>query len=479
VESQLESEGEVMQTRLVNSIGMALLSGLVGCSNVGVAPTLDQPATANPAEQVMDSTTALRARPVGRKLMIIGTQTDVMVGSVTDDAIFIDRMIADVGGKDQLRILVVPGASGIPNWLYAYLGRVLATRGVPASNLQLAKIAAVDDDTTPDVDESTWSNGAYLGSEVAKVARANVVWFAGGDQSRLVSLLIDDQGKDSPFQSAVKAKLALNDLIIAGYSAGAAAMSDPMIGGGTSWGALTLPPDPDPACNTDAICVTRGLGYIPARYSAITDQHFMQRGRFARAVRALSVAERKTLWGVDAYTAFYVDLMREQAEVIGVPKQGSVAIIGRDGAAANHEHFGPSFTGDQYTVSVLSVGDLYNLPSKAHPHGEGLHPNGDDYYEPFSQYYSDMPVFMDAFGKDVLYYNITEYFADGTAPASGARVDALSLMTAESGDAAGFRMRFTADRNSEVAWNEESGYSMFNARLQISTVTAKINGVGP
>ncbi len=457
-----------------------LIGSAVGCASSDGQPPLEQKQVPDNATSVAQATEALRPHTaVGRKLMIIGTQTDVMVGRVTDDAIFVDRMIADTGGKDQLHVLIVPAASGIPAWLPSYLGRVLATRGVPATNLDVAHIATVDDDTTPDVDESTWAQGAYLPSEIQKVARANVVWFAGGDQSRCVSLLLDTAGNDSPFQAAVKAKLAANDLIIAGYSAGAAIMSDPMIGGGTSWGALTLPPDPDPACNTDAICMTRGLGYIPDRYSALVDQHFMQRGRFARSVRALSVANRKTAWGVDVYTAFYVDLNREQAEVLGVPGQGSVGIIGRDGAGVNHEQVGPPFTGDSYTVSVLAVGDTYSLPSKAHPHGEPSHPNGDDYYEPFSQYYSDMPVYMDAFGKDVLHYNIAEYFADGTPPASGARVDALALLAQETGDAFGFRLRFTADKYSEVAWNEDSGYSMFNARLQISTVSAKINGIGP
>jgi cyanophycinase len=416
---------------------------------------------------------------VGRKLMIIGTQTDVLVGNVTEDAIFVDRLIADVGGSSQLRALVVPGASSVPTWLFGYLRRVLATRGVPETNLELAHIAAIDDDATPDVDESSWNTGAYLPSEVAKVGRANVVWYAGGDQSRLVGLLLDANGGDSPFQAAVKAKLADDNLIIAGYSAGAAIMSDPMIGGGTSWGALTLPLDPDPACNTDAICVTRGLGYIPARYSVLADQHFMQRGRFVRSVRALSLADKKTAWGVDAYTAFYVDLNQERAEVLGVPGKGSVAIIGRDGWSQNHEQVGPPFVGDQYTVSVLAVGDTYRLPDRAHPHGVASHPESADYYAPFSQYYSDLPIFTDAFGKDVLVYNIVPYFADGTALDSGARVDAVALMASETGEATGFRTRFTADQASEVAWNEDVGYSMFNARLQISTVSARITGLGP
>jgi cyanophycinase len=460
-------------------LALVSVASVLGCANTDVVRTAITEETNEESADVGAALHELKRPAIGRKLMIIGTQTDVMVGAVTDDAIFIDRMIADVGGKDQLRVLVVPGASGSPTWLYRYLRQVLPTRGVPLHNLALAHIAEADEESTSDIDESTWANGAYRSSEVAKVARANVVWFSGGDQSRLVRLLIDDAGRDSPFQAAIKAKHANSELIIAGYSAGAAAMSDPMIGGGTSWGALTLPPDTDPTCNTEAICVTRGLGYIPAEYSVMTDQHFMQRGRFARAVRALGVANRKTVWGVDAYTAFYVDLNRKRAEVIGVPLQGSVAIIGREGTQQNHEHFGPPFVGDRYTVSVLAVGDTYELPDAANPHGSPSHPNGDEYYEPFSQYYSDMPVFMDALGKDVLYVNIPEYFADGTPLASGPRVDALALTTNENGEATGFRMRFTADQRSEVAWNEETGYSMFNARLQISTASAKIDGLSP
>ncbi len=47
-------------------------------------------------------------------------------------------------------------------------------------------------------------------------------------------LMLDSKGRDTPFQAAMKARLAANNLIVAGYSAGAAVMSDPMIGGGSS-----------------------------------------------------------------------------------------------------------------------------------------------------------------------------------------------------------------------------------------------------
>ena len=412
--------------------------------------------------------------------MIIGNMTDALVGNVTEDAIFVDRISSDVGGPMQMHVLFVPGASAEPIWFYTYMQTVLATRGVPMGNVQLAHIASVDDPSTPGVDESTWSNGAYQSSEVAKVASANVVWFDGGDQDRLTALMLDASRHDSPFQAAVKAKLSANNLIIAGYSAGAAIMSDPMIGNGSSWSALTEPLSTDPTCEIgDALCVAQGLGYLPSSYSVMIDQHFTQRGRFARLVRALASTNQKTGWGVSAFTGFYVDLQQKTAEVVGVPEKGNVTIIGRDGARQNHEQNGPPFLGDNYAVSVLAVGDTYTLPDSAHPHGVATHPIASDYYAPFSAYYSDNPIFTDAFGSQVLVDDIAVYFADGTPQTSGARVDAIAFLATEAGNASGFRFRFTADSNSQVSWNNNVGYSVFGARLKITTISAHFAGLGP
>jgi hypothetical protein len=41
------------------------------------------------------------------------------------------------------------------------------------------------------------------------------------------------------------------------------------------------------------------------------------------------------------------------------------------------------------------------------------------------------------------------------------------------------RIGFTADGHSTVAWNEDAGYSIFNARLKIATMSGQFVGLGP
>lgn len=464
---------------IAKTLGKFVLSTflLSGCAGSDALPGSASEDTEVSASEAISAT---RPAPVGAQLMIIGNIDGELVGNVSRDAIFTDRLIADVGGPAHLHVLVVPGASASPAWLGGYLRDVLSSRGVSPAQVAVAHIASEDDDTTPDVDESTWSTGASQPSEIHKIASANVVWFAGGDQNRLTSLLLTPSGRDTPFQAALRAKLASGNLILVGYSAGAAVFSDPMIGNGTSFGALSLSPSDDPSCDTgDAICVSRGLGFVPADLGVIVDQHFAERGRFARLVRALALTNRRTGWGVSANGAFYVDLARRSAEVVGNPGDASVTIIGRDGENRNHEHAGPPFLGDGYSVSVLTPGDVYALADRAHPHGTGAHPDADEVYAPFAQYFEQPPVFTDAFGTWVLPEKISEYFADGTPQASGARVDAIAFMAGEDGSASGFRLRFSATDDSSVAWNEDTGYSIFGARLGISTLSAQFRGLEP
>ena len=119
------------------------------------------------------------------------------------------------------------------------------------------------------------------------------------------------------------------------------------------------------------------------------------------------------------------------------------------------------------------------LPDATHPHGLASHLEASEVYAPFSEYFDEPPVLTDAFGTWVLPEKITEYFADGTPQASGARVDAIAFTASEDGSATGFRLRFTQTPDSTVAWNADSGYSMFGARLAITTISAQFSGLEP
>lgn len=192
------------------------------------------------------------------------------------------------------------------------------------------------------------------------------------------------------------------------------------------------------------------------------------------------MADAHNGWGVSEFSALYIDLVTNQAEVVGVPGKAFVTLIGREGAQANHEQLGPPFLGDNYTMSILAVGDTYQLPDRTHPHGVAAHPIAADVYEPFCAYYDDNPVGTDALGYQALIEHVAVYFADGAPQAAGAaRVDAVGMQVNGPGMADGFRFRFTADAGSSVAWNEDVGYSMFNARVQISTMKAQFMGLDP
>ncbi len=131
-------------------------------------------------------------------------------------------------------------------------------------------------------------------------------------------------------------------------------------------------------------------------------------------------------------------------------------------------------------MSILAVGDTCQLPDREHPHGVAAHPIAADVYEPFCAYYDDNPVGTDALGYQALIEHVAVYFADGAPHATGApRVDAVGMQVSGSGTVDGFRFRFTADSDSAVAWNEDVGYSMLNARVQLSTMSARFMGLDP
>ncbi|MBL1148277.1 MAG: cyanophycinase [Pseudomonadota bacterium] len=167
------------------------------------------------------------------------------------------------------------------------------------------------------------------------IDHADIVFFSGGDQSKLARIL-----KDTPFTDKLQERRE-KDLIIAGTSAGAAVMSACMVTGGT----------PEDARRKGGIKTGDGFGFAE---DIIFDTHFMNRGRLPRLFNLVAADPSKTGIGLDEDTA--VILHKDgKIEVIG---SGSVTIVTKSPDATSTDQ---SFTPADFDVKTLRHGARHRL----------------------------------------------------------------------------------------------------------------------
>ena len=131
---------------------------------------------------------------------------------------------------------------------------------------------------------------------IARVADYGSVYFTGGDQANIVGALAPG-GVETPLLAAIRAARAAGGLV-AGSSAGAAMMSQPMILGGTSIESVVHGVTADP--EQPGLLLGDGLGFF--RHGMV-DQHFIKRGRLGRLVVAMAQAGVRRGFGIDENTA--------------------------------------------------------------------------------------------------------------------------------------------------------------------------------
>jgi cyanophycinase len=174
---------------------------------------------------------------------------------------------------------------------------------------------------------------------------ATVVFFTGGDQLKLTSLL-----GDSPIYERVK-EIYENGGTIAGTSAGASVVCETMLVSGSGseshkiGGALSMAP---------------GFGLISG---VIIDQHFAQRGRIGRLIGAVAHNPRMLGIGIDENTAIICD-SHNWFEVIG---EGAVYVVdGQDITYTNltEESRERSLSTFGMHLHVLSMGDRFEMISR-------------------------------------------------------------------------------------------------------------------
>lgn len=185
---------------------------------------------------------------------------------------------------------------------------------------------------------------AFKKENIELINDANLLFFTGGDQLRITSMI-----GGTPVYDAIK-NLCINGGLIAGTSAGASVMSDTMIVEG----------EDDESPHKCTLKMSPGLGLVN---NIIIDQHFAQRGRIGRLLTAIAQNPEVLGIGIDEDTAIVVS-DKGTAEVIG---SGAVYFI--DGSSISYSNVSEQYSDEilsmfNVKIHVLKEGNRFNLLDK-------------------------------------------------------------------------------------------------------------------
>ena len=179
---------------------------------------------------------------------------------------------------------------------------------------------------------------------IDRVKRADVIFFTGGDQLRLVDIL-----GESDFLKAVRERFE-EGAVIAGTSAGAAALSDTMIYRGESKYGLVK----------DNVSMRRGFEFVE---NIAFDTHCIGRGRILRLFQAVAQNPANVGIGLSEDTAIVMN-DEKVMEVIG---SGTVVVVeGSHLRKSNIDRIssGKLIAAENFHVHSLIAGYKYDLEKK-------------------------------------------------------------------------------------------------------------------
>ena len=373
------------------------------------------------------------------------------------------RLVALAGGPEKAVFAIIPTAGGWVNESYTFMRDVLGTYGVKPENVHLIPISELDDETTPDIDESTWAGNANDEKLAALVRSCTGIWFSGGDQMRVTRTHYRADGSRTPVLQAIWDVYEKGG-VIGGTSAGAALMSDVMIGNGTSLGALQMKiiydngPDNE---DTDALLISRGMGFFP---EGIIDQHFTARARLGRLIIALMHSDEKynMAFGVDENTALIYSAADRTIQVAGT---GGITIIDASRASMEMKDNLPVIS--NLSISYLEQGDIFLAATKTIIPEEGKKATvGHESTNRKNLFLGGILSPSSGSFQDIITYNLIDN-------AGSESISNLSF----TGDGAGFLLTFSKKPESQGYYldkDEEDHYTVSDIRLDITPVKVTI-----
>jgi len=236
--------------------------------------------------------------------------------------------ISELKGNDPL-VVVVPTASTEPEAAAKDYVKEFGKLGV--KNVEVLDIRNRTDAKNPDF--------------CSMVERAAGIMFTGGDQLRLTAIL-----GGTPVLQLMKERYTYDEgIMIAGTSAGAAAMSTPMIYEGETIGGYIK----------GDVRITTGLEFLK---NVAIDTHFIQRGRLVRMSQCIATNPGCIGIGLEEDTAICVKNGSE-VEVLG---SGLITVV--DGLSITETNIYEIKTGQPFSVKdmrvhLLAAGDKYVIPT--------------------------------------------------------------------------------------------------------------------
>lgn len=238
------------------------------------------------------------------------------------------KRVARYIDSEREKLVIATIATEYPEKSYKKYKNVFNKLGI--KNIEKLDISSRDD--------------AFNEKNINLVNDANLLFFTGGDQLRITSMI-----GGSPIYDAIK-NLANSGGLIAGTSAGASVMSDTMIVQG----------EDDESPHKCTLKMSPGLGLVN---NIIIDQHFAQRGRIGRLLTAIAQNPEVLGIGIDEDTAIIVS-DKGTAEVIG---SGAVYFI--DGSSIDYSNVSEQYSDEilsmfNVKLHVLKEGNKFNLLKK-------------------------------------------------------------------------------------------------------------------